>query len=264
MLYFEGDQTIAQTGPLKYVPKGSEGRLIFHTEGLPCPCTCRFRYIKSDTSGMSRSVVATGCTASIVESIDESVEFDLFVLDRVLEIESIPEFLFAKRPHILLKRIGIRKQLVGILWIHRVMIVVASIDGQDPEWTTLKDGNFILAVNDQLIAEKDFEGAISLLQSNTGSAPTKLRVVNASIRGDFIPEKALGSGVVGKFAEISPLLQDENITPGRDSCLSGESWDEREFSDAISSPLGLGTIEKQHEIPNGMAMVCIITILCMI
>ena len=54
---------------------------------------------------MTREVVHSGCNAMITQHVDEAVEFDMYVTDRVLEIESVEGYV-PGTTHIILKKIG--------------------------------------------------------------------------------------------------------------------------------------------------------------
>lgn len=146
----------------------------------------------SDINTISRQVVASGCNAVVQASVGEIFQYELYLYERVVEVESIPEFEFIDQPLIVLKRIGI-------------VVTEDEID-----WVAIRPDNHIVAVNDIRIDSMEFSEAVRVLQENNGKKCTKLLMQNYSACGDFIPEKILGIGVVGKYAYLNPL-EDEEI-----------------------------------------------------
>ena len=181
-----------ETGPFHYVPEGGHGQLTISTKDIPSACTVRFVYVKSDINTMSREVVASGCNAVVQASVGEIFQYELYLYERVVEVESITEYEFIDQPSIVLKRIGI-------------------ISGEDIEWVAVRPDNHIVAVNDIRIDAMDFVEAVRVLQENNGRQCTKLLMQNYSACGDFIPEKILGVGVVGKYAYLYPVDEDKEI-----------------------------------------------------
>lgn len=145
----------------------------------------------SDINTISRQVVASGCNAVVQASVGEIFQYELYLYERVVEVESIPEFEFIDQPLIVLKRIGI-------------VVTEDEID-----WVAIRPDNHIVAVNDIRIDAMEFSEAVRVLQENNGKKCTKLLMQNYSACGDFIPEKILGIGVVGKYAYLNPLEEDE-------------------------------------------------------
>ncbi|KUF93570.1 hypothetical protein AM588_10010468 [Phytophthora nicotianae] len=122
----------------------------------------------------------------------EIFQYELFLYERVVEVESIPEFEFIDQPLIVLKRIGI-------------------VVGEDIDWVTIRPDNHIVAVNDIRIDAMEFAEAVRVLQENNGRQCTKLLMQNYSACGDFIPEKILGVGVIGKYAYLHPVDDDQDV-----------------------------------------------------
>lgn len=136
-------------------------------------------------------MVASGCNAVVQASVGEIFQYELYLYERVVEVESIPEFEFIDQPLIVLKRIGI-------------VVTEDEID-----WVAIRPDNHIVAVNDIRIDSMEFSEAVRVLQENNGKKCTKLLMQNYSACGDFIPEKILGIGVVGKYAYLNPLEESE-------------------------------------------------------
>ncbi|CAH0482592.1 unnamed protein product [Peronospora belbahrii] len=186
VLISEEDSAEINTGPFHFVPAGGHGQITISTKDIPSSSTVRFVYVKSDINSMCREVVASGCNAVVQASVGEIFQYELFVYDRVVEVESVLEFEFVDQPLIVLKRIGI-------------------VMGKDIDWVTIRSDNHIVAVNDIRIDTMDFAKAVRVLQENNGRQCTKLLMQNFSVCGDFIPEKILGIGVIGKYAYLHPL-----------------------------------------------------------
>ncbi|KAG1704182.1 hypothetical protein DVH05_006192 [Phytophthora capsici] len=191
VLISEEDSAEIETGSYHYVPAGAHGQLTISTKDIPPASTVRFVYVKSDINTMSREVVASGCNAVVQASVGEIFQYELFLYERVVEVESIPEFEFIDQPLIVLKRIGI-------------------VIGEDIDWVTIRPDNHIVAVNDIRIDAMEFAEAVRVLQENNGRQCTKLLMQNYSACGDFIPEKILGVGVVGKYAYLHPVDDDQD------------------------------------------------------
>ncbi|KAE9015836.1 hypothetical protein PR003_g14295 [Phytophthora rubi] len=202
VLISEEDSTEIQIGSYHYVPAGAHGQLTISTKDIPPTSTVRFVYVKCDINTMSRQVVASGCNAVVQASVGEIFQYELFLYERVVEVESIPEFEFIDQPLIVLKRIGI-------------------VVGEDIDWVTIRPDNHIVAVNDIRIDAMDFAEAVRVLQENNGRQCTKLLMQNYSACGDFIPEKILGVGVIGKYAYLHPV--DEEQDPEGDE-QTYEEW----------------------------------------
>ncbi|CAI5702698.1 unnamed protein product [Peronospora effusa] len=192
VLISKEDSTAIETGPFHYVPEGGHGQLTISTKDIPSACTVRFVYVKSDINRMSREVMASGCNAVVQASVGEIFQYELFLYERVVEVESISEFEFIDQPSIVLKRIGI-------------------VSGEEIEWATILPDNHIVAVNDIRIDAMDFAEAVRVLQENNGRQCTKLLMQNYSACGDFIPEKILGVGVVGKYACLYPVDEGKEV-----------------------------------------------------
>ncbi|KAG7397690.1 hypothetical protein PHYBOEH_000310 [Phytophthora boehmeriae] len=191
VLISQEDSAEIETGSYHHVPAGAHGQLTISTKDLAPASTVRFVYVKSDINTMSREVVASGCNAVVQASVGEIFQYELFLYERVVEVESIPEFEFIDQPLIVLKRIGI-------------------VDGEEIDWVTIRPDNHIVAVNDIRIDAMEFSEAVHVLQENNGRQCTKLLMQNYSACGDFIPEKILGVGVVGKYAYLHPVDDEEN------------------------------------------------------
>lgn len=181
-----------ETGSYHYVPANAHGQLTISTKDIPSASTVRFVYVKSDVNKMSREVVASGCNAVVQASVGEIFQYELFLYERVVEVESISEFEFVDQPLIVLKRIGI-------------------VVGEDIDWVTIRPDNHIVAVNDIRIDEMEFAEAVHVLQENNGRQCTKLLMQNYSACGDFIPEKILGVNVVDKYASLHPVDEDQDL-----------------------------------------------------
>lgn len=110
-------------------------------------------------------MVASGCNAVVQASVGEIFQYELYLYERVVEVESIPEFEFIDQPLIVLKRIGI----------------VVSEDAID--WVDIRPDNHIVAVNDIRIDSMEFTEAVRVLQENNGKKCTKLLMQNYSVRG---------------------------------------------------------------------------------
>ncbi|CAK4081164.1 unnamed protein product [Aphanomyces euteiches] len=195
LIYNEAGDTNLELGPVQPVPAGTSGQVSFKCDYGVVPCIYRFVYVKCDINTISRVVVASGCTASVQASIGEVFQYELYLYDRVVEVESVSEYEFFDQPTIALKRIG---------------IVENSPD--DIDWIDVKPDNHIVAVNDVVIAGMSFENAIRQLQVNNGYKCTKLLMQNSVAVGDFIHEKILGVGVIGKYASLQPV--DVPVPPG--------------------------------------------------
>lgn len=113
---------------------------------------------------MSREVVASGCNAIVQASVGEIFQYELFLYERVVEVESIPEFEFIDQPLIVLKRIGI------------------VLEDEQIDWITVRPDNHIVAVNDIRIDAMEFTDAVRVLQENNGKQCTKLLMQNYSVR----------------------------------------------------------------------------------
>lgn len=192
VLISEEDSAEIEIGSYHYVPAGGHGQLTISTKDIPSASTVRFVYVKSDINTMSREVVASGCNAVVQASVGEIFQYELFLYERVVEVESIPEFEFIDQPLIVLKRIGI-------------------VVGEDIDWVTIRPDNHIVAVNDIRIDAMEFAEAVRVLQENNGRQCTKLLMQNYSACGDFIPEKILGVGVVGKYAYLYPVDEEQEL-----------------------------------------------------
>lgn len=118
----------------------------------------------TDINGMSRQVVASGCNAVVQASVGEIFQYELFLYERVVEVESIPEFEFIDQPLIVLKRIGI------------------VLDDEQIDWIAVRPDNHIVAVNDIRIDAMEFTDAVRVLQENNGKQCTKLLMQNYSVR----------------------------------------------------------------------------------
>ncbi|RLO00874.1 hypothetical protein DYB28_006889 [Aphanomyces astaci] len=189
LIYNESGDTCVELGPVQGVPSGATGQVSFKCDyGSVLPCIYRFVYVKCDINTISRVVVASGCTASVQASIGEVFQYELYLYDRVVEVESVSEYEFFDQPTIALKRIG---------------IVQGTPD--DIDWVDILPENHIVAVNDVVIAGMSFENSIRQLQVNNGHKCTKLLMQNSVALGDFIHEKILGLNVIGKYASLSPV-----------------------------------------------------------
>ena len=93
-------------------------------------------------------------------------------------------------------------------------------------------------MNDIELNGKTFDQVVQILQSSNSEKATRLRLHNVAVRGDFIPEKVLGQGVIGKYAELKPKRHPrvEGLVYSRASSNSTDSWDDTQFKDAVSSP----------------------------
>uniref|UniRef100_A0AAV1TK46 Uncharacterized protein n=1 Tax=Peronospora matthiolae TaxID=2874970 RepID=A0AAV1TK46_9STRA len=192
VLISEAASADIQMGSYHHVPVGGRGQLTISTKDIPAASTVRFVYVKSDINTMSREVVASGCNAVVQASVGEIFQYELFLYDRVVEVESISEFEFIDQPLIVLKRIGI-------------------VVSEDIDWVEIRPDNHIVAVNDIRIDAMEFADAVRILQDNNGRQCTKLLVQNYSACGDFIPEKILGVGVVEKYAYLRPVDGEQEI-----------------------------------------------------
>lgn len=137
--------------------------------------------------------MASGCNAVVQASVGEIFQYELYLYERVVEVESIPEFEFIDQPLIVLKRIGIVK------------------GDEEIDWVSIRPDNHIVAVNDIRIDAMEFTEAVRVLQENNGKSCTKLLMQNYSACGDFIPEKILGLGVVGKYAYLHAVGEDQAL-----------------------------------------------------
>ncbi|KAF0684685.1 Aste57867_23340 [Aphanomyces stellatus] len=196
LIYNDTGDTNMELGPVQPVPAGATGQVSFKCDYGTLPCIYRFVYVKCDINTISRVVVASGCTASVQASIGEVFQYELYLYDRVVEVESVSEYEFFDQPTIALKRIGI-------------------VQGapEDIDWIDVLPENHIVAVNDVVIAGMSFDNAIRQLQVNNGNKCTKLLMQNSVALGDFIHEKILGLGVIGKYASLQPLNVGEDVTP---------------------------------------------------
>ncbi|OQR80881.1 hypothetical protein THRCLA_11920 [Thraustotheca clavata] len=268
LIYNEEGDTNIEVGPTQLVPPGTNGQVAFKCEYGTLPCIYRFVYVKCDINAISRVVVASGCTASVQTSIGEVFQYELYLYDRVVEVESVTEYEFFDQPTIALKRIG---------------LIQSSPD--DIDWIDVLPENHIVAVNDVVIAGMSFEAAIRQLQMNNGTKCTKLLMQNSVVSsisfrqvaiGDFIHEKILGIGVIGKYASLQPLDVSESIPdapvladtlpqqpkePEERKLSASESVVSDDFYDPISptslqapaSPLN--GVSTAHTVPNTMQMV---------
>ncbi|DAZ96738.1 TPA: hypothetical protein N0F65_012315 [Lagenidium giganteum] len=195
LLSNEGSPDI-EIGSYHHVPAGSHGRITISTQNVPSSTMIRFVYVKSDINAMARDVVASGCNALVQSSVGEIFQYELYLYERVVEVESIPEFEFIDQPLIVLKRIGIVQP------------------NEEIDWIEVRPDNHIVAVNDIRIDTMDFTEAVRVLQENNGKKCTKLLMQNYSACGDFIPEKILGVGVVGKYAFLQSADEEETDQNG--------------------------------------------------
>ncbi|KAH7484448.1 hypothetical protein KRP22_005616 [Phytophthora ramorum] len=221
VLISEEDSAEIETGSYHYVPVGAHGQLTISTKDIPPASTVRFVYVKSDINTMSREVVASGCNAVVQASVGEIFQYELFLYERVVEVESIPEFEFIDQPLIVLKRIGI-------------------VVGEDIDWVTIRPDNHIVAVNDIRIDAMEFSEAVRVLQENNGRQCTKLLMQNYSACGDFIPEKILGVGVVGKYAYLHPVDDEQDLE-------SNEQTYKEWVRNSTSDENGEGTVDITSE-----------------
>ncbi|OQS00864.1 hypothetical protein ACHHYP_02246 [Achlya hypogyna] len=196
LVYNEEGDTNLEVGPTQLVPAGTHGQVAFKCDYGSPPCIYRFVYVKCDINAISRVVVASGCTASVQTSVGEVFQYELYLYDRVVEVESVTEYEFFDQPTIALKRIG---------------LVQGSPD--DIDWIDVLPENHIVAVNDVVIAGMSFEAAIRQLQMNNGTKCTKLLMQNSVAIGDFIHEKILGVGVIGKYASLQPVDVPDEQSP---------------------------------------------------
>ncbi|ETV99823.1 hypothetical protein H310_07863 [Aphanomyces invadans] len=240
LIYNEAGDTNLELGPVQPVPAGATSQVSFKCDYGAVPCIYRFVYVKCDINTISRVVVASGCTASVQASIGEVFQYELYLYDRVVEVESVSEYEFFDQPTIALKRIG---------------IVQGTPD--DIDWVDILPENHIVAVNDVVIAGMSFENSIRQLQVNNGHKCTKLLMQNSVALGDFIHEKILGLGVIGKYASLSPVdvspesnppsplqskdvasasnVQDTISSPEEDAfCATAGSTSSDDFHDALS------------------------------
>jgi hypothetical protein len=112
-------------------------------------------------------VVASGCNAVVQASVGEIFQYELFLYERVVEVESVPEFEFIDQPLIVLKRIGIVK------------------NDNEIDWVDIRPDNHIVAVNDIRIDTMEFGAAVQVLQENNGKKCTKLLMQNYSVISTF-------------------------------------------------------------------------------
>nr|CCA18008.1 cell division protein ftsZ putative [Albugo laibachii Nc14] len=223
-----------EIGSYHFIPRGSRGCVSIRLGSIPCGSTVHFVYVQSDINRISRKVVASGCNAIIQSLVNEIVQYELFLYNRVLEVESIPEFEFLDQPLILLKRIGVAKKDTSI------------------EWVDIRPNNHIVAVNDNRIDQVDFSDAIQILHENNGKECTKLLIQNYAANGDFIPEKILGVGVVGKHAFLLPqnAAQDEKevtITEGIMEQWTGEEPSSKTYYGSDTCEMGIKEEKVQEE-----------------
>ncbi|RLN89661.1 hypothetical protein BBJ28_00003795 [Nothophytophthora sp. Chile5] len=234
VLISEEDSAEIQTGSYHHVPLGAHGQLTISTKDIPPASTVRFVYVKSDINTMSREVVASGCNAVVQASVGEIFQYELFLYERVVEVESIPEFEFVDQPLIVLKRVGI-------------------VVGDEIDWATIRPDNHIVAVNDIRIDAMDFTEAVRVLQENNGRQCTKLLMQNYSQAcGDFIPEKILGVGVVGKYASLHPLEYEhelEGVEQTLEQWVSGRESAEAPFDQEVSSSGPVTTVSSTVQQP---------------
>ncbi|KAG7393282.1 hypothetical protein PHYPSEUDO_011287 [Phytophthora pseudosyringae] len=226
VLISEEDSAEIETGSYHFVPVGAHGQLTITTKDIPPASTVRFVYVKSDINTMSREVVASGCNAVVQASVGEIFQYELFLYERVVEVESIPEFEFIDQPLIVLKRIGI-------------------VVGEDIDWVTIRPDNHIVAVNDIRIDAMEFAEAVRVLQENNGRQCTKLLMQNYSACGDFIPEKILGVGVVGKYAYLHPVDEEQDAESNEqtyDEWVRNSQIENGEDESAIREEVSVGSV----------------------
>ncbi|CAI5737114.1 unnamed protein product [Hyaloperonospora brassicae] len=228
-----------QMGSYHYVPAGGHGQLTISTKEIPAASIVRFVYVKCDINTMSREVVASGCNAVVQASVGEIFQYELFLYDRVVEVESIAKFEFIDQPLIVLKRIGI-------------------LVGEGIDWVDVRPDNHIVAVNDVRIDAMEFADAVRILQVNNGRRCTKLLMQNYSACGDFIPEKILGVGVVEKYAYLRPVDEEhasEGQEPTHEAWMHGrrgschEDGSEDVASSRDAGPSRLGTFSSAVQLP---------------
>jgi len=116
-------------------------------------------------------------------SIGEVFQYELYLYDRVVEVESITEYEFFDQPTIALKRIGLGMcfsliQAFESLYYTSYYIVIPP---DDIDWVDVLPENHIVAVNDVVIAGMEFESAIRALQENNGNKCTKLLMQNSVV-----------------------------------------------------------------------------------
>ncbi|KAI9909565.1 hypothetical protein PsorP6_015319 [Peronosclerospora sorghi] len=182
----EGSQEI-KTGSYHYVPAGGHGQLAISTKDIPSASIALFVYVKCDINTLSREVVDSGCNAVVQPSVGEIFQYELFLYERVVEVEIVSEFEFVDQPLIVLKRIGI-------------------VVGEGIDWVAIHPDNHIVAVDDIRVDAIEFSDA-----ENNGKTCTILLMHNYSAYGDFIPEKILGVGVVGKYAYLRPIREEKQL-----------------------------------------------------
>ena len=59
-----------------------------------------------DVNSIDRKVVASECVTAIEDVVAESLDFEVYLKDRILEIESSPDIVFDGASAIMLKRVG--------------------------------------------------------------------------------------------------------------------------------------------------------------
>lgn len=171
--------------------------------------------------------MASGCNAVVQASVGEIFQYELYLYERVVEVESIPEFEFIDQPLIVLKRIGIVK------------------GDEEIDWVSIRPDNHIVAVNDIRIDAMEFTEAVRVLQENNGKSCTKLLMQNYSACGDFIPEKILGLGVVGKYAYLHAVGEDQALVNEQQM----DEWVRDSYSDGEQSTSGAAAASPPSPMP---------------
>ncbi|KAI9911007.1 hypothetical protein PsorP6_011146 [Peronosclerospora sorghi] len=151
---------------------------------------------------MYREVVASGCNDVVQASVGEIFQNELFLYERVVEVESVSEFEFVDQTLTVLKRIGI-------------------VVGKDIDWVAIHHDNHIFAVNDIRVDAMEFPDAVRVLQESNRKTCTRLLMQNYWACGDFITKKNLGVGVVGKYAYLRPIGEEQQL---EDVEHTYESW----------------------------------------
>lgn len=199
---------------------------------------------------MNLKVMASGGAACLLEFVDESMVFDLYVYNKVLEIENSPDLMFDPlEANISIKRIGIlvhknaqdenSSSLTGTIENGDAedhcneTILEASSDETVVEWVKLNKGNYIVQVNDMPTVGKDLQQVIDLVGTETSNGYTKLQMQNPLIKGDFIAEKVLGKGIIGKFAQLVPY---ENLYRNS-TCVVDRNSSTTMSIEVVGSPL---------------------------
>ena len=144
---------------------------------------------------MSRKVVASACNALVQASVGEIFQYELYLYERVVEVESVPEFEFIDQPLMILKRIGIGECRYIIRccswwnlreWV-RFPLYFLPVQGEnDVDWVDVLPDNHVVAVNDIRIDSLEFPEAVRVLQENNGKKCTKLLMQNYSVRASKI------------------------------------------------------------------------------